>query len=98
MAEIDTKINALQIPPSGMRIATISYGAAIIIIAAIVHYLVLPGIENCSSMSGIVASYTSEDYSLGCGMLSDLQVAAIATEVAGSALTIIGILQKPRVA
>jgi len=79
-----------------LKITTLSYGIAIMIIAAIFHYLALPGIENCNSMGGIVSTYTSKDYSLGCQMLSNVKTGAIAGEIVGVAIAIFGMLQKPK--
>ncbi len=80
-----------------MKITTISYGIAIIIISAIIHYLTLAGIANCNSMSGIVSTYTSKDYALGCEILSNTKIGAIAGEVSGVVLIILGIFQKPKI-
>ena len=79
-----------------LRITTISYGAAVIIISAIIHYLTIPGIENCNTMSGIVSSYTSNDYLAGCHLLSNMQFGALVTEVIGAAIAIFGVLQKSK--
>ncbi len=80
-----------------MKISTISYGVGMAIIAATLHYAVIPGIENCNSMAGIVSTYTSEDFSLGCGLLSNLQVVAIAFEASGAGIAIFGLIQKPKI-
>ena len=80
-----------------MRVPTISYGAAVVIIAVILHYAVLPGIASCNSMSGIVSSYMSTDYALGCKLLSNLQTVAVIFEAVGVGVAIIGIIQKPKI-
>ncbi|MDE1830399.1 MAG: hypothetical protein KGI25_08760 [Thaumarchaeota archaeon] len=74
-----------------------AYGVAIIIISAIVHYMVIPGIENCNSMSGIVSTYTSKDYSAGCQILSNTQSGTIVVEISGLAIAVFGALQKPKI-
>ncbi|MDE1861881.1 MAG: hypothetical protein KGI33_03105 [Thaumarchaeota archaeon] len=80
-----------------MRFTIMSYGGAILIISAIMHYLVVPGLENCSSMTGIVSTYMSKDYSLGCRILSDIQIGVVAGEIAGAAIIAVGLLLKPRI-
>lgn len=80
-----------------MKVTTISYGIAVVIFAAILHYMVIPGIENCNSMSGIVSTYTSKDFSVGCHLLSTLQVVAMAFEAGGAGVVIIGVIQKAKI-
>jgi hypothetical protein len=82
---------------NNVKLTIISYGAAITVISAIIQYLVKPGIENCNSMVGIVTSYTSHDYSLGCQILSDIQTGTIVTGIIGLAIVIIGIFSKPKI-
>ena len=77
-----------------MRLPIIAYGAAFLIISAIIHYLVVPGVENCSSMTGIVTAYTSKDYSLGCQILSNIQTGAFTGEIVGIAVIALGIILK----
>ncbi|HJU13869.1 MAG TPA: hypothetical protein VJ792_05375 [Candidatus Nitrosotalea sp.] len=79
-----------------MKVTIISYGIAILIIAALVHYLTLAGIESCNSMTGIVSTYTSKDYAQGCRILSNIQTAAIGFEVAGSGIAIFGIIRRSK--
>lgn len=79
-----------------LRLTTISYGMAILIISAIIHYLVIPGIENCNTMGGIVSSYTSKDYSAGCRILSQTQIGSIVGEIAGIAVAAYGVLRKSK--
>ncbi|MGI0047636.1 MAG: hypothetical protein ACREBB_10695 [Nitrosotalea sp.] len=86
----------MSIDESSLRITTASYGIAIVIISAIMHYLAQPGIESCNSMSGIVLSYTSQDYSEGCQILSNIQTGSMFTGIIGAAVIIFGILQKPK--
>ncbi len=80
-----------------MKLATISYGSAIIIVSAIIQYLTKPGIENCNSMVGSVTMYTSHDYSIGCHILSNIQSGTVITEVVGLAIIIIGVFSKPKI-
>ncbi|MDE1765466.1 MAG: hypothetical protein KGI27_04220 [Thaumarchaeota archaeon] len=80
-----------------MKIVTVSYGSAIVIISAIIQYLAQTGIENCNSMAGIVSTYTSKDYSLGCQLLSNVHAGTIIAEIAGMAIVIFGILSKPKI-
>lgn len=79
-----------------LRINIIGYGVAVIIISALVHYLVMPGIENCNSMSGIVSTYTSKDYSAGCQILSNTKIGAIVSEVGGVAIAVYGVLRRSK--
>lgn len=80
-----------------MKIITISYGIAIMIISSIIHYLTKPGIDNCNSMGGIVSTYTSQDYAVGCQILSNIQTISIVTITIGAGVIIFGILQKPKI-
>ena len=80
-----------------MKIITISYGVAIMIISSIIHYLTKPGIDNCNSMEGIVSTYTSQDYATGCQILLNIQTISIVTIAIGAGVIIFGILQKPKI-
>jgi hypothetical protein len=75
---------------------TIAYGIAIMIISAIIHYLVKPGIDSCNSMVGIVSTYTSHDYATGCQILSNIQTISAITGIIGAGVIVFGILQKPK--
>lgn len=66
------------------------------IISSIIHYLVKPGIDNCNSMSGIVSTYTSQDYAIGCQILSNIQTISIVTGIFGAGVIVFGILRKPK--
>jgi hypothetical protein len=66
-----------------LKITTISYGGAIMIISSIIHYLAKPGIDNCGSMAGIVSTYTSQDYAIGCQILSNIQTMSVVTGIIG---------------
>lgn len=66
------------------------------IISAIINYLVKPGIDNCNSMNGIVSTYTSQDYSTGCQILSNIQTISIVTGIIGAGVIVFGILRKPK--
>lgn len=90
------RIKSSPVSNSGVRIATVSYGIAILIIAGILHYLTVPGIESCNSMAGIVSTYTSQDYAQGCKILSDIQVAAMGLEMTGAGIAIFGIVRKSK--
>jgi len=79
-----------------LKIITISYGIAIMIISSIVHYLVKPGIDNCNSMDGIVSTYTSQDYAVGCQILSNIQTISIVIGILGAGFIVFGILRKPK--
>lgn len=80
-----------------LKIVTVSYGSAIIIISAIIQYLAQPGIENCNSMAGIVSTYTSKDYSLGCQLLSNMHTGTIVAEIIGIAIVVFGVFSKPKI-
>lgn len=67
------------------------------IISSIIHYLVKPGIDNCNSMGGIVSTYTSQDYAIGCQILSNIQNMSIITGIIGAGIIVFGILQKPKI-
>ena len=79
-----------------LKIVTISYGVAIMIVSAIIHYMVKPGIDNCGSMGGIVSTYTSQDYAVGCQILSNIQTISIVTGIIGAGVIVFGILRKPK--
>ncbi len=79
-----------------MKITIISYGIAIIIFSALIHYVIQTGIENCNSMTGIVSTYTSQDYATGCHTLSIIQIGSIITGLAGAGVVIWGIIKKPK--
>ncbi|MGB9002449.1 MAG: hypothetical protein WCC52_01415 [Nitrosotalea sp.] len=79
-----------------MKIITISYGIAIMIISSIIHYLVKPGIDNCNSMGGMVSTYTSQDYATGCQILTNIQTISIVTGMIGAGVIVFGILRKPK--
>ncbi len=79
-----------------MKVTTISYGAAITVVSAIIQYLAKPGIENCNSMAGIVSTYTSHDYSLGCQILSNIQIGTIVTEIIGLVIIVFGVFSKSK--
>jgi hypothetical protein len=66
------------------------------IISSIIHYLVKPGIDNCNSMVGIVSTYTSHDYAIGCQILSNIQTISVITGIMGAGIIVFGILQKPK--
>ena len=80
-----------------MKLPTISYGSAILIVSAIIQYMGKPGIENCNSMVGGITMYTSHDYSLGCQILSNIQIGTIVTEIIGAIIITIGIFSKPKI-
>lgn len=80
-----------------MRLPIISYGSAIIIISIVIQYLAKPGIENCNSMVGGVTMYTSPDYSLGCHILSNIQIGTIITEIIGMIVILAGVFSKPKI-
>lgn len=66
------------------------------IISSIVHYLVKPGIDNCNSMGGIVSTYTSQDYAIGCQILSNIQTTSAIIGILGAGIIVFGILRKPK--
>lgn len=80
-----------------MKLPTVSYGSAILIVSAIIQYMAKPGIENCNSMVGGITMYTSHDYSLGCQILSNIQTGTIVTEIIGVIIVTIGIFSKPKI-
>lgn len=67
------------------------------IISSIIHYLTKPGIDNCDSMGGIVSTYTSQDYAMGCQILSNIQTVSLITGVIGAGIIVFGILRKPKI-
>ncbi|MGI0101015.1 MAG: hypothetical protein ACREA7_00280 [Nitrosotalea sp.] len=79
-----------------MKIITISYGVAIVVISLIIRYVVKPGIDNCGSMGGIVSTYTSQDYATGCQILSNIQTMSIVTGIIGTGIIVFGILRKTK--
>ena len=79
-----------------MKITTISYGIAIMICSALIHYVVQAGVTNCNSMEGIVTAYTSHDYATGCHTLSIIQISSIVTGLIGSGIVIWGIIRKQK--
>ncbi|MDE1726779.1 MAG: hypothetical protein KGH89_05885 [Thaumarchaeota archaeon] len=80
-----------------MKITTISYGIAIIVISSIMYYLTRPGIENCDSMTGIVSTYTSQDYAVGCQILTSIQTCTIIIGIAGIGIAVFGILRRSKI-
>lgn len=80
-----------------MRIATIAYGIGIMVVSAILHYVVQPGIDNCNSMAGIVSTYTSQDYSIGCHTLSNIQIGSLASGFGGIGIVICGVIRKSKI-
>ena len=79
-----------------MRVTIISYGIAVIIFSVLIHYVVQPGITNCNSMAGIVSTYTSQDYSIGCHTLLNIQIGSILTGFVGVGIAIWGSIKKPK--
>ncbi len=67
------------------------------ILSSVIHYLANPGIENCNSMGGIVSTYTSQDYALGCQILSNIQIMSITTGIIGAGVIVFGILRKTKI-
>ncbi len=67
------------------------------IVSALLHYVVQPGIDNCNSMAGIVSTYTSQDYSTGCQTLFDIRIGSLASGFAGAGIVILGIIRKPKI-
>ncbi len=67
------------------------------ILSSVIHYLTNPGIENCNSMNGVVSTYTSQDYALGCQILSNIQTISIVTGIIGAGVIVFGILRKPKI-
>lgn len=79
-----------------MKLTTVSYGIAIAIVSALLHYAVQAGIDNCNSMAGIVSTYTSQDYATGCHTLLYIQVGSLISGIAGAGVVILGIFKKPK--
>jgi hypothetical protein len=80
-----------------LKLTTVVYGIAIMIISAILHYSVQSGIDNCNSMAGIVSTYTSNDYGIGCHTLLYIQGGSLISGLAGVGIAIYGIVGKPKI-
>jgi hypothetical protein len=89
-------INSVPVNRDTLKLITLVYGIAIIIISAILHYSVQPGIDNCNSMAGIVSTYTSKDYAIGCHTLSYVQAGSLTSGAAGVGIAIYGLLGKSK--
>ena len=80
-----------------MKITTIAYGIGVMIVSALLHYGVQPGIDNCNSMTGIVSRYISQDYSAGCHALLYVQIGSLASGFGGAGIVIWGIIRKSKI-
>ncbi len=80
-----------------VKLTAVAYGAGIMIVSALIHFAVQPGIDSCNSMAGIVLTYTSKDYSTGCHTLLTIQLGALASGLTGAGVVILGILGKPKI-
>jgi hypothetical protein len=80
-----------------LKLTTIVYGIGIMIVSILIHYAIQPGIDNCNSMAGIVTTYTSQDYSIGCHVLLNIQVGSLASGIVGAGVVIWGILRKAKI-
>jgi hypothetical protein len=79
-----------------LKLTIIAYGIAIMIVSALFHYVVQPGIDHCNLMTGIVSTYTSKDYATGCHTLLNIQVGALVSGVGGAGVVIWGIIRKSK--
>ena len=80
-----------------LKLTTISYGIAIVIISALFHYVVQSGVDRCNSMAGIVSQYTSKDYDNGCKALFNIQLGSLFSGLTGAGIIISGILRNPKI-
>ena len=79
-----------------MKVTTVAYGIAIMIFSVLIHYVVQAGITNCNSMAGVVSTYISQDYAMGCHTLLSVQIGSLVAGLGGTGVVIWGIIRKPK--